>query len=189
MGYSVLLIAIEGKSPEAIHKEYDVDPTEEYEEIAESPVTGLTLQNGHYLIYDNAGIIPEVGLLARLSKNASLTLCQVNETVMYSTVHAWRNGVEVWSVCHDANQGSDHLETTGNLPDSLDRIREKQMALQDECEDVCVDFIFDIPVELFVACGGIRYDEDPENAGPEPWQVLNRVAKTTKKKKWWWPFS
>ncbi len=188
MGYRVLLITIAGKPLGAIHKEYGVEPTDEYEEIAESPVTGLTLQNGRYLLYDNDGIFPEDGLLARLSKNASLTLCQVNETVMYSTVHAWENGVEVWSVFHDANQGIDHLETTGNVPDLLDRIRENQISLQGDCDDVCVDFIFDIPVELFVTCGGIRYDEDPENAGPKPWQVLSRVSKTTKKRKWWWPF-
>ena len=109
-------------------------------------MTGLTIQNGRYLIYDNDGIFPDDDLLARLSKNASLTLCQVNETVMFSTAHAWKNGVEVWSVFHDANQGIDHLETTGDVPDSLDRIREKQMTLQSDCDDVCVDFIFDIPV-------------------------------------------
>ena len=39
MGYRVLLIAVTGKEPGEIHNENSVAPTDQYEEIPESPVT------------------------------------------------------------------------------------------------------------------------------------------------------
>ena len=56
---------------------------------------------------------------------------------------------------------------------------------QGQVEDT--DYVFDIPIELFVALGGVRYDHDIEGAGPEPWQVLIRIKDESPpaKKKWW----
>jgi hypothetical protein len=71
---------------------------------------------------------------------------------------------------HDAQQGIKHLETQGNPPPEMQAIRDRLFVEQDK--DDGVDFIFDIPVELFVALGGIRYDHDIPGAGPEPWEIL-----------------
>src|SRR5262245_59425169 len=46
MGFRVLLIAVTGKEPDAIHREYGVVPTGEHEQIPESPVTGAKLSSG-----------------------------------------------------------------------------------------------------------------------------------------------
>ncbi|MHC4252404.1 MAG: hypothetical protein ACYS9X_25070 [Planctomycetota bacterium] len=172
MGFRVLLIAVTDKPPEAVHSDYGVKPTGQYEEIAESPVTGAMLPSGAYLLYINDEIVPDDHVFNRLSRNASLVACYANETVMGSFASSWVDGVEQWSVYHDAQKGITHLETTGATPDSLMRIRERLSAEQAGSEDT--DYIFDIPIELFVACGGIRYDHDIEGAGPEPWQVLAR---------------
>jgi hypothetical protein len=182
MGYRVLLIAVTGKEPATIHDEYAVAPTTQYEEIPESPVTGAILPDGAYLLYINDDIVPDDRVLAKLSKDASLIACYANETVMDSLACAWVDGVEKWAVYHDAQQGIEHLEVKGNLPPQLASIQNKLSTQQKESDGV--DYIFDIPIGLFVSLGGIRYNEDIEGAEPEPWQVLTRI----KARKWWWPF-
>ena len=183
MGYRVLLIAVKGKDEDTIHSEYGVTSTGQYEEIAESPVTGAFLPSGAYLLYINDDITPNEKVLARLSHDTELLACYANETVMDCYIASWANGVEQWSVWHDAQQGLTHLETSGSVPDQFIAIRDRLLAEQDSVSDT--DYIFDIPVELFVSLGGIRYDEDIPEADPEPWQILAR----SKPKVSCWPFS
>ena len=104
MGFRVQLIAVTGKEPRTIQGDYGVVPTGEREEIPESPVVGAALPNGAYLLYinDQDKIVPDDEVFARLSKGASLIACYANETVMNSYACAWSNGVERWSVFHDA---------------------------------------------------------------------------------------
>src|SRR5206468_2866798 len=111
-----------------------------------------------YLLYINDEIVTDDQVFARLSKGASLVACHANETVMYSNACAWANGVELWSVFHDAQQGIKHFETTGTLPPEMRPIRDRLFARQEV--DDGADFIFDIPIELFAVLGGIRYDHD-----------------------------
>ena len=173
MGYRVLLIKIDGKPAERIHQEYGVTLTEEDEEIPESPVTGASLPGGGYLLFINDQIQPDERVFEELSQKASLVACYVNETDNNSYACGWMSGVRQWSVFHDeARQGRNHLAIAGELPPEFEQIR-ANLAVQQE-RDVA-DFIFNIPVDLFVALGGIRYFEDIEGAGPRPWQVLARV--------------
>ena len=154
MGYRVLLIAVTGKEPATIHDEYAVAPTTEYEEIPESPVSGAMLPAGGYMLYINDDIVPDDRVLARLSRDASLIACYANETVMDSLACVWVDGVEKWAVYHDAQQGIEHLEVKGDPPSQLASIRDDLSTQQKDSEDV--DYIFDIPIELFVSLGGIR---------------------------------
>lgn len=181
MGFRVLLVAITGKDPEVIHREYGVTPTARYEETPESPVTGARLPTGAYLLYVNDEIIPDDRVLARLSKDASLVVCYANETAMNSLAASWENGSEQWSVYHDAQEGVQHLEIAGSAPAQLPPIHERLFAQQEGVSDI--DYMFEVPIELFVAVGGIRYDQGVEGPNAEPWQVLARA----KKKHWWWP--
>jgi hypothetical protein len=173
MGFRVQLIAISGKEARAIQREYGVVPTGQREEIPESPVVGAALPNGAYLLYinDQDKILPDDQVLARLSTGASLIACYANETVMHSYACAWVNGVERWSVFHDAQQGIKHLEANGTLPVEMQAIRERLFA--EQAGDDGADFVFDIPIELFAALGGMRYDHDIPGAGPEPWEILD----------------
>jgi hypothetical protein len=171
MGFRVLLIAVKGKEPEAINREYGVVPTGEHEEIPESPVTGVMLPNGSYLLYINDRIEPDNRVFAQLSKNASLIACYAHETVMNSYASAWVNRVETWSVLHDAQVGITHLRITGEPPAQLKSIQERLLAAQ--AVSGGVDYVFDIPIELFTSLGGIRYDRDIER-GVASWQILRR---------------
>jgi len=172
MGFRVQLIAVTGKDPSAIQRDFGVAATGQREEIAESPVVGAPLPNGAYLLYinDPDKISPDDKAFACLSKGASLIACYANETVMNSYACGWANGVKQWSVFHDAQQDIKHLETGGTLPPELQPIRDRLFAQQEDDDET--DYIFDIPIELFAALGGIRYDEDIPDAGPEPWEIL-----------------
>lgn len=176
MGFRVLLIAVAAKSTNQIYADYGVAPTGEFEELPESPVSGAMLPNGRYLLFINDRILPEDLVLAKLSRHASLIACYGNETVMNSVASSWTDGVEDWCVFHDAQQDLRHLETTGSLPDCFESIRHRMFAEQDAAADDCgVDYIYDVPVELFVALGGHRYNEQISSSLTRPWQVLQRI--------------
>ncbi len=134
MGFRVQLIAVSGKEPHAIQHDYRVTPTGQREELPESPVVGAVLANGAYLLYisDKAKIVPDDQVFSRLSKGASLIACYANETVMTSYACAWADGIERWSVFHDADQGIKHLETSGSLPAEIHPIRDRLFSQQDE---------------------------------------------------------
>ena len=172
MGFRVLLIAVGDKKPAVIHGDFGVVPTQEFEEIAESPVVGVSLKNGSYLLYinDPALIVPNDVVLARLSTSARLLACYANETCMESLATSWENGQRKWLVHHDAQQGSEHLETSGELPSQFLPIREKLFAQQQGSNEA--DYLFDTPVELAKELGGFRYDCDIEGAEGRPFQVL-----------------
>lgn len=183
MGFRVLLIKILGKSPATIHQEYGVVSTEDFEEFPESPVAGAVMPQGGYLLYINDWIVPDDHVFTKLSLGATLAACYVNETVMDSFACYWSNGTKHWTAHHDAQQSINHLEVTGQPPHEFPDIRNRLFDLQkDEGQ---VDYVFDVPVELFVAMGGIRYNEDISDAGPKPWRVLVRTRPKTKS---WWPF-
>lgn len=75
----------------------------------------------------------------------------MNETAMISRASGWANGMKVWQVVHNADEGIEHLNVTGTPPPQLQHIRETQLA-RHSAEDG-VDHVFDVPVELFVALG------------------------------------
>jgi hypothetical protein len=174
MGFRVQLIAVSGKEPAVVQRDYGVVPTGRREEIPESPVVGAELPGGAYLLYINDEIVPDDRTFVRLSRGGSLVACCANETEMISYACGWANGVQRWSVFHDAQHGLKHLEVTGTPPEEFRAIRDRLFAQQREGEDA--DHVFDIPVELFAALGGIRYDHAPPGAGPEPWEILDRAA-------------
>jgi hypothetical protein len=92
---------------------------------------------------------------------------------MVSYACEWSDGVERWFLIHDSQEGEGHLKTRGGLPQQFQSIRERLFADQQTKADA--DCIFDVPVELFAAVGGVRYDYDIPGAEPEPWEVLERL--------------
>jgi hypothetical protein len=174
------MIAVRGKSPVAIHAEFGVDATGEFEDPPESPVCGVLLPTDWYLIYINDRISPEDKILQKLSTGAEVLTCWVEEHVMNSISRYWRNGDELWRVLHDAQQGTEHLEATGDLPLSYSSVRDELTTKQTSLNDC--DYIFDIPVELFVQSTGYRYNGSHD---PDPqFERLNRV----RPRKQWWQF-
>jgi hypothetical protein len=187
MGYRVLLVAVTGKASDRIWAEYSVTPTNEFWATPEPPVSGTTLPSGAYLLYIWDQISPGDQVFSRLATNASLLACYANETTMSSRVCSWVNGTEKWSVFHDScHHGVQHIEVTGDIPDELQPIQEKGFRQQRDLGDA--DYVFGIPIDLFAALGGIRYDDDIEFVDPKPWQILRRIATSSIRRHWWWPF-
>jgi hypothetical protein len=175
MGFRVQLILVQDKTSQEIHRDYKVIPTGKFVDVTDQPVLGATLDSGRYLLFINDEIEPDRYVLREISKNASLLCCYVNETVMVSYVSFWSNGYEEWFVLHDNNQGVQHLEAEGNLPHELQPIQDRLFTMQAQDESGQVDYIFDVPVELFAALGGIRYNQDLKSENPRPWEVLERL--------------
>jgi hypothetical protein len=174
MGFRVLLISVRGKKPSAIHQDLGVVPTQQFEEIAESPVVGAQLANGDYLLYinDRNLIAPNDALFTRLSKGAKLVACYVNETCMESFATFWADGRSEWAVHHNAQEELRHLETNGVPPPGYTAIRDQLLAQQQGCDDV--DYVFDVPVEVAKEIGGFRYDQDIP--GASAFQVLEQAG-------------
>ena len=175
LGFRVQLLAISGKSIPDIHNALSVTPTGTHEEIAESPIVGTQLKNGNYLVCINDKIMPDPKLLSQLSGDATVVSCYANETVMNSLTSLWHDGSEKWSVFHDAQVAIDDLQINGSPPEEFNKIRQRLLDEQAGCTDT--DYVFDGPIELFVAQGGMRYDEDPDSIveSGEPWEILQRI--------------
>lgn len=96
--------------------------------------------------------------IAALSCRADVVVCEINETVMYSSATLWRDGAVLWRVGHRGDGEDVHdLTVTGAPPDGLAAIRARQVARQ-QAGDGQVDYIFDIPVELAASLTGFRHD-------------------------------
>ena len=158
------------------------------EEVPESPVTGVDLKNGWYLVVANEFEPPLFNskALANLSAGSELVVCMVEEHCMASFASGWQNGTQKWSVDHNGgDHGTSHMECDGSLPAAFAGIEQAKRAQQkQEAEDV--DWVFDIPVELFRSFTGYRYDKMLEGLGDKPYEILNPIAGAPATSKPWW---
>ncbi len=171
MGFNVVNAAVVGKDPEQIFKEASLSPTHQFVDFPDDPVCGARLPSGAYGLYLNDPVLGD-RILKKLSLSASLFRLEVSETVMFSSLTNFIDGQAAWSVSHNGGfEGTDHIETLGPVPDAYESILAQQKSLIGT--DDHVDFLFDVPVNLFVALGGFRYDEDLPTDDPEPWEILH----------------
>ncbi|WP_156771546.1 hypothetical protein [Labrys sp. WJW] len=97
--------------------------------------------------------------LMTLSKTgADVILCEVNETVMWSSAECWSGGKSVWRITH-AGDGENRYDLTveGTPPNGFSTIRELHFDAQ-RYDDDCVDHIFDIPLNVAAEQHGFRHD-------------------------------
>ena len=72
MGYSLFWLAVKGKSPDAVRTELKLRATGEREDVPESPVTGVELPGGWYVVLDNkSASFGAPSVLARLSRRGA----------------------------------------------------------------------------------------------------------------------
>jgi hypothetical protein len=96
--------------------------------------------------------------LAELSVGGEAVSCQVEEHVMASGARGFRDGVEVWSIEYDCEKSRD-VDASGALPEAFAGVHEK--ARQNQAgEEENVDYIWDVPADVFAALTGYRYDFD-----------------------------
>lgn len=96
--------------------------------------------------------------VAELSKRYETYICEVNETVMWSSAEFWKEGQQIWKVTH-AGEGEDvfDLSVSGALPEGFSDLKQMHTSNQ-ENEDEGVDHIFEIPLDLAASDCGFRHD-------------------------------
>ncbi len=185
MGFRVSLYAVFDREPAQIQRDLNLVPNGEMEEFPDSAVAGFVTASGAYILYFNDSQMFGEDAVRPLRSNSQFLTCNVNETCMYSSVAAFAEGRELWCVIHDSDRGILDLETRGDVPRAYSEIRQQQLSLQ-QSDGEGVDHIFDVPINLFVRLGGVRYDQDVVSEDPRPWHTL---VSTTVSKRRWWPFA
>ena len=162
MGYAISWLAIRGKSSSTVRKELGLLATGKLEDVPESKILGMELPSGWYLIFANDCGFAEGLPLGKLSQDAEVVACSVEEHVMFSYATGWRNGERHWAVTHDSNNGIQHLETDGRPPFIFNAIRERLTLEQTEADrnKINVDCIMDVPIELAESLTGFRHNKD-----------------------------
>lgn len=187
MGFSLSWLAIKGASRETVLSALGLRGTERFEEIPESPLTGVLLPSGWYMVVSNRGEHPafmEDKTLTRVSASNEVVTCFIEEHVMCSHASQWRDGRELWSLMHMADTGGiEHLEIKGEPPAFFFSIQERLRAKQQEAggKKAEVDYVFDIPVETAQQFTGYRHDRDIPGAGEKPFEVLETTDATPKR--------
>ena len=164
MGFHICWVAVRGKPAQDIYAGFRLQPTQQTEELPESPIVGASLPDGWTLLFANDPdelpvLDPEP--LAKHSLGCELVACFVEEGAMISCAVQFRNGKELWWVAHDSAQGLEHLEERGVFPPPYASIKASVLK-QQQSSDGGVDHVFDAPVELARSLVGFRHDTADE---------------------------
>jgi hypothetical protein len=114
-----------------------------------------------------------------LSSRGELLVSCLEEHAMYSSAAYWKDGKQVWSVVHDAQEGADHLVATGELPSSYSAMRDDFLKSQENAEEKGegIDYLFDLPLELGAELTDFRHDDGG---------LKSLVSSAGARKKSWW---
>jgi hypothetical protein len=177
MGFHISWLAVRGKSPEVVQSELDLVETEDRGPLPESDVDAVLLSSGWYLVHFNNPQPKELSdsSLLRLSLQADVVTCVAEEGAMVSMASYFSNGAKKWAVVHDSDQGLEHLDTEGVLPDQFSAIQERLLALLKADSQPC-DYIFDVPTELAQSVTGFKHDQVREDEETNPFVVLMRKS-------------
>jgi hypothetical protein len=93
-----------------------------------------------------------------LSSDKDVVLCLVEEHVMASSSEMCSQGKRKWRLSHEGKDGPKGLATDGDLPESFPAIRKEMEEAQHAAggDDADVDYIFEIPLKLAEALGGVQ---------------------------------
>lgn len=156
MGASLSWFAVRGKAPDAVLQEFGLRNIGK--EYHKTPYGGGALPSGWFLVEHGRHEFTD-DEVQRLSRGCEVIACFVEEHVMVSRAAGWKNGEQIWSVTHDAQEGGDHLEVVGEPPAGFAAIRDRLTKKQEE--DGGADFIFNIPVDLAEEITGYSHESDP----------------------------
>ncbi len=191
MGYSISWMAVKDKSSEKILELLGLAETIEIEAYPSSKYNATQFPGDWYFVWFNRCESPYVkkDVLGLLSESCSVVVCVVEEHVMYSRAEFWENGVQVWQVIHDAQQGLYDLQVSGSIPESFDSLKSRIFSKQEEegGESAGVDYIFDVPTELLRGITNFKHDEETEELKGVQYKVLklNKSDKAISIKPWY----
>ncbi len=111
--------------------------------------------------------------VAELSQKHRTYICEVNETVMWSSSELWQNGRQIWKVTH-AGDGEDRFDLSeiGELPATYNELKQRHVLAQVNKEEN-IDYAFEIPLDLPALEIGFRHENYLE---AEDVEVFNIIA-------------
>jgi hypothetical protein len=184
MGSSTSWLAVRGES-DAVQRELGLEPIGSAVNQKVERFLGGRLEGGWYLVQVGGCDHPiiDASSLGPLSLRFDVVACSIEEHVMYCAAWFWSKGEQVWSVVHQSENGPEHLDSHGNLPNFFPEIRDRYFREQETGQEGphLVDFIFEIPTRLAQRLTGFHHDEWPETLVVEEF----RRAKGDQKKRWW----
>jgi len=177
MGFSLSYIAVRTADPKSVLDKLNLQGTGEYEEIPESPFLGADLRNGWYLVLANdceCELFREK-FMSALSIDFEVLTCMAEEHCMHSAATGWQHGKQLWSVYHagDGDDNKTNLQCNGDLPSVFPHVEKKIRIMQEDGHDD-VDYVFEIPKEIFREITGFTYDQYIEGLDDKPFEILVR---------------
>ena len=113
---------------------------------------------------------------------------------MFSSASGWKDGRNCWSITHNAQQGIEHLEAGGELPEAFEAIRNEMLTKQKEenvrmagirrplfrprsvrFSEMSVDYVFEIPVAVARELTGYQHDRQIPGLTGQAFEVLART--------------
>lgn len=173
MGFKISWIAVQTESPARFLAEVGFVETDQLDEANEAPFAWSALPNNWFVLFSNNFDFVFDTDLEKLSLSETIVACVVHEGAMISVAFGYENGELVWQVGHNSQEGLDHLESWGSLPDGYEQLRARYLEQQrSEGESAEVDFVFEIPIELAHLVSGYRHDLWKYDWGSPSFKVL-----------------
>jgi hypothetical protein len=161
VGQSNSWIGIRGLPKSDILERLDVRDSGRADDGHSAKLAAADLKDGWVVIRSRNFNFPNPRRLALLSQGAELVSAQIEEHVMVSAAHGFREGRQIWSIVHDPGKGLYSLVVEGEPPAQFSSLSERRRREQDAAggEDADVDMIFDIVPELASMICGYRPDQ------------------------------
>lgn len=162
MGSAISWIAFKDKTATQVQERLALRPTGRFEEIPEGMFSAASFGSWYLVFIDrHAHEFVREAMLEKLSADCEVVAVTVEEHVMFSSAEHWSSGKRLWSVVHESESGSNHLEESGSLPPSYAGIKDRLLAEQkkeDEDDKMKVDHVFDVPLEFAELVTGFKHD-------------------------------
>lgn len=177
MGFKVSWIAVQTESPASFLAELGYEETDRLDEANEAAFSWSALPENWFVLFSNDFNFVFETDLEKLSHLRKIVACVVHEGAMISVSFGYENGKLEWQVGHNSQEGLNHLESWGSLPEGFDQLRDSyRQQQQSEGKSPEVDFVFEIPIELARLVTGYRHDLWKFDWGSPSFKVLSESS-------------
>ena len=153
MSVSLVWFAVQGVAGEELLDRAGFVDTGEADEFFEAEVSGCAHPGGWYVLMAEDLDLMDVENLRDWSEGARLVAVAVQEEARFSLATEWREGRQVWSVSHAADDdGEAVVALEGETPEAFEAVRREFLETGDD------EAAFMAPVELAWRITGFRHD-------------------------------
>jgi hypothetical protein len=204
VGFNMSWIFVNGIDENALYEALELTATGETPDPLDLgtsyvPLAGAVLKSGSCAVFAQYSLVMDVTVgtnpmrLARLPAKSRCITCVVLEHAMVSYASLWQDGGHAWQIRHDASQGEQHLETSGDLPSAFAGFRDVALDKQratGKSGQRRVDYVFDVPLDTAATITGYRSDRAVEKGFFRSVRTLiptngNALTRLSQPPGWW----